>query len=218
MKYLRRLSCCLMAAAAFGALGASASSAALPEFVGALPLAFNSTLKASTLETVAGPKITCTGGVDAGQVTGVKSLTVRITFTGCILNGISCRSGSAAGVIESPVLAGTLGYIKAATKDVGLDLSQPAGAPILDFTCGEDLGLVVEGSVIGTIKPVNKNVAPPKHFTVKFSEKKGKQKPTKLEGGPVDVLGTSFMGGPLEESGLASTDELHFAGPLLIAA
>jgi hypothetical protein len=218
VKYLRRLSFCLMAAAAFGALGASASSAALPEFVGALPLAFNSTLKATTLETVAGPKITCAGGVDAGQVTGAKALTVRITFTGCILNGISCRSGSTAGVIETPALTGTLGYIKAATKDVGLDLSQPAGAPFMDFTCGEDLTLVVEGSVIGTIKPVNKNLAPPKHFTVKLTEKKGKQKPTKLEGGPVDVLSTSFAGGPFEPSGLASTDELRFAGPLLIAA
>jgi hypothetical protein len=218
VRYVRRLSFCLMAAGAFGALGASASSAALPEFVGAMPLAFESTLKATTLETVAGPKITCTGGVDAGQVTGAKSLTVKITFTGCMLNGIACRSGSIAGAIETPVLTGTLGYIKASSKQVGLDLSQPAGAPFLDFTCGEDLTLVVKGSVIGTVKPVNKNVAPPKHFTLMLSEKKGKQKPTKLEGGPVDVLETSFAGGPFEPSGLASTDELHFAGPLLIAA
>jgi hypothetical protein len=40
----------------------------------------------------------------------------------------------------------------------------------------------------------------------------------KTEGGPVDVLSTSFLGGPFEPSRLASTDELRFAGPLRIAA
>ncbi len=217
MKHLRRLSFYLMAAGAFGALGASASSAALPEFVGSTPLAFTSKLKATTLETVGTLKITCAGGSNAGDVTGPKTLTVRIKFTGCILNGLRCASGATAGEIETPPLTGTLGYIKQATKDVGLDLAQPAGAPFMAFTCGEDLPVVVQGSVIGTIKPINKNVAPPKHFTVKFAQKKGKQKPTKFEVGPVDVLSTALGGGPFEESGLASSDELNFVGPLLIA-
>lgn len=103
-------------------------------------------------------------------------------------------------------------------KQVGLDLSQPAGAPFVSFVCGEDLLIDVTGSVIGTIKPVNANVAPPKHFTVKFAQKAGKQKPTKVEGAPVDVLATSVLGGPLVQSGLAGTDALYFVGPLQICA
>ncbi len=216
MRQLRRLSLYLTVVGAVCAGGASAASAALPEFVGPVPLPFTSTLKATTLETVGTLKITCTGGSDAGEITGPKTLTVRIKFTGCMLNGLRCGSG-AAGEIETPPLIGTLGYIKQATKDVGLDLSQPAGAPFMAFTCNEDLTVVVQGSVIGTIRPLNKNVAPPKHFTLKFTQKKGKQKPTKFEVGPVDVLSTALGGGPFEESGLASNDSLTFAAPLLIA-
>lgn len=103
-------------------------------------------------------------------------------------------------------------------KKVGVDLSQPAGAPFMAFVCGEELRLVVDGSVIGTIKPINTLVTPPSDFTLKFAQKSGKQKPTMLEGGPVDVLETSLGGGPFEESGLASAEKLNFVGPLQIDA
>jgi len=217
VNHLRRLSLTLIATAALGAVGATAASAALPEFVGPSPLPFKSTLKASTLETVGGLKITCTGGSNTGELTGPKSLTVRITFTGCILNGLPCTSGAAAGAIETSTLNGTLGYIKKATKVVGIDLALP-GAPLMAFDCGEDLRIAVFGSVIGRITPVDVNVAPPKHFTLAFAQKAGKQHLTHLEGGPKDVLETSVLGGPFEESGLAATDALSFAAPLLINA
>ncbi len=217
MNYLRRLSLCAVLVAMLGAIGASAASAAPPEFVGPMPLGFESKLTASTLETVGGLKVTCTAGVNSGQVTGSKTLTVEMRFTGCMLNGIPCRSSSAANEIETSVLTGTLGYINKAKKQVGLDLASP-GAPLMDFTCGEDLQIVVTGSVIGKIKPVDKLIQPPRHFTLKFVQSKGKQKPTKLEAGLVDVLETSVLGGPLEATGLSSTDTLSFAGPLEIKA
>jgi hypothetical protein len=217
VRHLKRLSLYVVVAVALGASGVSVASAALPEFVGSMPLAFSSTLKATTLETLGGLKITCTGGSNAGEVTGPKALTVKIKLEGCMLNGLPCASSAAGGEIETFPLTGTLGYIKQATKNVGLDLAQPAGAAFMTFVCGEDLRVVVDGSVVGTIRPINKNLAPPKHFTIKFAQKKGKQKPTKLEGAPEDVLSTSLGGGPFEVSGLASSDELDFVGPLMIA-
>ncbi len=217
MKHLTRLSSCVVVALALGAATASAANASLPEFAGPTPLSFTSKLKAITLESVGGLKVTCTSGANSGQVTGPKALTVRMKFAGCLLNGLPCSSTPTAGEIESSVLTGMLGYINAAKKQVGLDLASP-GTPLLAFTCGEDLRVTVTGSVIGKLKPIDRPLLPPKHFTLKFSQAKGKQKPTKLEGGPTDVLATSLMGGPAEESGLAATDTLAFAGPLEIRA
>ena len=161
MSYLRRL--CgwqlpLWAVAAIAVCGASASTAAaaLPGFVGPMPQSFGSKLKASTLETVGGLKITCTGGTDSGQLTGPKALTDTIRFTGCILNGLICTNGRVAGEIETFPLNGTLGYINKAKKQVGLDLAQPAGLAFMSFECAEDLRVVVKGSVIGKITPINR--------------------------------------------------------------
>ena len=80
----------------------------------------------------------------------------------------------------------TLGYINRVTKEVGVDLSSPTGAPITTFICGNITGSVI-GSVIGLITPTNKVLNPPKHFTLKFTQKKGKQTITNLAGEPIDV-------------------------------
>lgn len=86
----------------------------------------------------------------------------------------------------------------------------------MEFVCGP-LKVVVDGSVIGKATPVNKLIKPPGHFTLKFAQSAGKQKPTHFESGPIDVLSTSF-GGPFLESGLASTDTITFLAPMMIAA
>jgi hypothetical protein len=216
VKHLMRIALCAVLASAVAASAVPVASAALPEFVGPLPQSFSSKIKASTLETVGGLKITCTAGTDAGQVTGPQTLTVAIKLSGCLLNGASCSSSGAPGEIETSTLTGTLGYIKAAKKKVGVDLASP-GAPIIAFGCLEDLRVIVTGSVIGKLGPVDTVVAPPKHFTLHFAQKAGKQKPTKFEAGPTDVLETS-LGGPFEESGLAAGDALTFAVPLEIRA
>jgi len=217
MKHLTRIALGSALLLALAAAGASPAAAALPEFVPGTPPGFESALLETQLETVGKTTITCKRGGDGGQVTGPKTLTVRINLLECSIPGAPCTSaGAAPGEIESAVLTGTLGYIKAAKKDVGLDLTSPT-APILAFMCGAT-PVVVEGSVIGKLKPVDKPVLPGKHVTLKFAEKAGKQKPTHFEGGPADVLETSINGAPFEQSGLVGSDELLFVAPLEIRA
>ena len=114
------------------------------------------------------------------------------------------------GEIRTASLGGTLGYISAPMKRVGVDFSSPL-TPITTFMCGPT-PFVVEGSVIGRITPVNKLIAPPAHYILKFIQKAGKQNPMSFEGGPIDVLQTSIGGGPFVESGLAAKDEVFVVG------
>jgi hypothetical protein len=220
VKLLRRLVLGGICALALGgSLTATSASAALPEFVGPIPQPFSSALKASTLETASKLVVRCAAGTDSGELTGTKTLTITLHLTGCMVNGISCNSASAApGEIVTSVLSGALGYIHVVKKVVGLDLSSPAGGPFTTFNCSAELRFAVFGSVIGKITPINTLLAPPAHFTLKFAQKESKQKPKKFEGGPVDVLETSLNAGPLEVTGLAVTDEIEFAAPLEIKA
>lgn len=148
-----------------------------------------------------------------------KSGTVTITFSGCelVTLGLPCNT---AGVPPGEIVAGpllmTLGYISAPKKEAGIDLSTATGGPLITAMCGA-LRVLVDASVIGKITPVNKLIKPPGHFMLKFTQAAGKQKPTKFEGEPIDVLLTSF-GGPFAESGLSSTDTVSFALPMMIAA
>jgi hypothetical protein len=218
MTHLRRMALCCLSVVAIAATSASAASAALPEFVGPIQ-PFSSTAKKSTLETVGKVKVICTAGTNAGELTGPKTLTVTIRLTGCSSKTIPCNSpNGVAGEIVTAVLTGVLGYISAPLKEAGLDLFSPTGAPITTFGCGPALGFVVTGSVIGKITPVNKLVKPPNKFMLKFTEAKGIQKPMHFEAGPVDILETSINGGPIQPSGLSSTDMLLFAAPLEVKA
>jgi hypothetical protein len=131
--------------------------------------------------------------------------------------GLSCNTvGVPPGEIVTTSLLMTLGYINEPKKEAGIDLSTATGGPLMEFVCG-GLRVIVDGSVIGKLTPVNKPVNPPGHFVLKFAQSAGKQKPTHFEGGPVDVLSTSF-GGPFAESGRASTDTISFPVPMMVAA
>jgi len=216
MSRIRAVALCLVAAFVMSA--APSALAALPEFSPPFPKTFTSTSKASTLETVGKTKVKCTADTDAGQITGPNTGNVTIKFTGCETKGFACNSpGAAAGEIASHGLSSTVGYVNRKTKEVGIDYSNPAGAILAEFQCGNVLG-VVRGSVIGKITPVNNVVKPPGHFTVKFSQKAGTQKITKFAGKPIDILETALNGGPFEPSGLSSTDLIRFAEPVVIKA
>ncbi len=210
---------CLVATFLTLIISVSAASAALPEFLGPFPNKFTSRSGKTTLETVTGLKVTCKKDVAQGEVTGPKTDNVTITLIGCVLNGIVCNTpGVAAGDIVTSPLISTLGYINKAKKEVGDSLENPAGAPFAQFICGSGLTVTVTGSVIGRIKPVNRLIPPPKHFKITFKQAAGKQKPIKLEAGPIDVLGVSVNGGPSEEAGLSSTETLTFAAPTEVKA
>ena len=219
MRRTTTLGLCWMAALALGATVTASASAALPEFGGPFPVPFTSKSGVTTLETVKKAVIRCAADTGVGEVSGPKTGSVKITFTGCelVTLGLPCNTvGVPPGEIVTASLLMTLGYINEPKKEVGVDLSTATGAPVMEFVCGP-LRTLVDGSVIGKITPVNKPVAPPGHFTLKFTQALGKQKPTHFEAGPIDVLSTSF-GGPFAESGLGSTDSLSFPVPMLIAA
>jgi len=219
MTRIRTLGLCCIAMLALS-VGLTASAwAALPEFVGPFPTPFTSKSGKTTLETVKKATITCATDKGSGEVTGPKTGVMRITLSGCefVTLGLVCNStGVPPGEIVTATLIMTLGYINGPKKEVGIDLSTATGGPLMEFSCGA-LRVIVDGSVIGKITPVNKLVKPPGHFTLKFTQTSGKQKPTKFEAEPTDVLSTSF-GGPFAESGLSSTDEVTFAIPTMIAA
>jgi hypothetical protein len=210
---------CLVATLLTLIISVSAASAALPEFLGPFPNKFASKSGKTTLETVTGLKVVCKKDAATGEVTGPKTDSVTITFTGCVLNGLVCNTpGVAPGDIVTSPLLSILGYINKAKKEVGDSLENPTGAPFTQFICGSGLTVTVTGSVIGRVKPVNTLVPPPKHLKIAFKQTAGKQKPTKLEGSPIDVLGVSVNGGPSEEAGLSSTETLTFAAPTEVKA
>jgi hypothetical protein len=209
MKRTRIAGLCLVAVFSMSAFTATSASA-LPEFSGPFSKPFTSTSGASLLETVTKVKLVCKSDTNVGEVTGPATGTMKITFSGCSLKKLPCNTvGLSPGEIVTAPLAFIVGYINKATKEVGMDLMSPTGKPFMEFVCGSGTRGLVIGSVIGRITPINVKVKAGKVFTVHFTQSKGVQKIVKLEGGPVDVLETSF-GGPFVESGLASTDKIKF--------
>jgi hypothetical protein len=225
MSLQRTLGVSLGAAFAACSIVASPSLAAPPEFSSPFPKGFHSTSKATTLETVGKFRVTCTAGTNKGEVTAPATAVLTMTFTGCTSgegpSGGSCQNASG-GEIVTEQLFGTLGYLNRKHTAVGVDLSNPTASPtggaMIRFFCGEDTSVEVSGSLIGKITPINKVVQPGGHMTLKFAQKAGHQAIKKLLGGARDVPLTRVLFGPVEESGIASTDLLSFASPIEIIA
>jgi hypothetical protein len=211
MKRLTMLSLCLAVMIAVPAVVSASASAALPEFSGPFPKPFKVTSGALLAETVNKVQARCKAGTNSGEITGPQTGGATLKLTGCEVFGLKCSSaGAAPGEIVSNLLSATLGYINKAKKEVGISLESATGGAVAEFSCGS-VHIRETGSVIGKLTPVNKEVAAGKPFSLKFTQKKGKQKPTKFEGGPVDVLMASVNGGTPEEAGLAVKGELTFA-------
>jgi hypothetical protein len=213
------LAACIAAVIAVSAMTAAVAAAAPPEFSPPFPNALTSTSKAMTLETIGGLKVKCKADTNKGEVTGPATAAMTIGFTGCTIPGARCQSpnGLPGEIVTQPLL-GTLGYVTRAPKVVGLDLSEPTGGPLIVFSCGEDLRVEVFGSLIGRLTPLNKTILPGAHMALKFAQKEGHQAIKMLLGAPLDVPMTSVLGGPLQESGIATTDLLKFAAPIRITA
>ena len=222
MQAHRRMALSLAAVGAASEIAASSAAAALPAFSPPFPNTFHSTSKTTVLQTVSKVKVKCTADTNEGEVTSEQAGTIKIRFTGCESKTIPCQSPNALnpGEIETPVLGLTLGYIAhtPTLTEVGVDISSPTGAPVMQFFCGAALNGTVIGSVIGKITPINKLVSPSGHFVLKFAQKAGHQAIQHFETGPIDILETSFGGGPFEPTGLASTDVISFALPMKISA
>lgn len=218
MIHMKSTGACLLATFAIFAVIATSASAALPEFSGPFPKPLTSTSKTSVLETVGKTKVKCAADTNTGEITSPSGGILTIRFTGCESKKFPCASpGAAPGEIATHPLVATLGYVSRVPKEVGLDLSNPAGALLAEFQC-DNLLATIKGSAIGLITPINKLLAPPKHFTLKFIQKKGIQKILEFAGGSPDFLETSLNGGPFEQSGLTSTDLISFGVPAEIKA
>jgi hypothetical protein len=201
-----------------GAVGAQSSSAALPEFSAPFGKPFTSTSGQIRLRGVSGKRVICAASTDSGEITGPKTGTVTIAMTGCMHKKTQCSTpGSAPGEIVSPALAMTVGYINKGAKTVGIDLAEPSGGPFLLFSCLSGTRVLVLGSVIGRITPVNKAVTPSETFTLNFRQLGGIQKIQNLEGEPKDTLEVSFLA-PLETGGLRMEDKVLFAEPVTLSA
>jgi len=218
MKRIRVAGLCATLLLALGAAGAQSSYAALPEFSAPFGKPFTSAGGANRIRGVGGKRVVCAASTDTGEITGPKTGTVTITMTGCMLKKTQCSTpGSAPGEIVSPAFAITVGYISKAAKTVGIDLTEPSGGPFLLFTCLSGTRVLVLGSVIGKLIPVNKLVTPSETFKLRFRQAGGIQKIQNLEGEPKDTLEVSFLA-PLETAGFGMEDTILFGEPVTLSA
>jgi hypothetical protein len=218
MRRIRVAGLCTTLLLALGAGSAQSSYAALPEFSGPFGKPFTSTSGPTRLRGVGGKRVICAASTDAGEITGAKTGSVVITWTGCTFKKTQCSTpGSAPGEIVSPSLTMNVGYINKSAKTVGIDLVEPPGGPFLLFSCLSGTRVLVVGSVIGKIMPVNKLVTPSETFKVRFAQLGGIQKIQNLEGEPKDTLEVSFLA-PLETAGLRMEDQMLFAEPVTLSA
>lgn len=218
MRRIRIAGLCTTLLLALGGAAAQSSSAALPEFSAPFGKTFTSSSGQARLRAVGGKRVICAASTDAGEISGPKAGSVTITWTGCTLQKTPCFTpGSAPGEIVSPTYAMTVGYINKANKTVGIDLTEPSGGPFLLFTCKLGTRVLVLGSVIGVITPVNKLVTPSETFLLRFQQKGGIQQVPNLEGEPTDTLEVSFLG-PFQKAGLRMADSILFGEPVTLSA
>jgi hypothetical protein len=164
-----------------------------------------------SLETVKKTLVTCKGESGKGEFTGPKTVGgVVITLTGCEYQASKCTTAGALaeGEVVTSTLEGVIGWESKPLKHVATDLF-PVGhtGSFAEFTCGTT-AVQVQGSVL--VKNVAGKMATLE--TLKFTQKTGKQKPERFEGGPLEVLESKFGEGSFERTGLnlsiIQTDEV----------
>jgi hypothetical protein len=168
-----------------------------------------------TLETVKKTLVTCKGETGKGEFTGPKTLAgVVITLTGCESQASKCTAAGATneGEVVTSTLEGVLGWESKPLKHVATSLFPPGhSGPFAEFTCGtvavQLLGAVLVKDVAG--KTASSEI-------LKYTQKAGKEKPERFEGGPLEVLEAKFGEGALEQTGLNLTVTQTYEEPLEI--
>jgi hypothetical protein len=166
----------------------------LQEGIGAKGKPFKGKGGKATLHTPAvSGEVTCKSFKDEGHIaTPTTEKEVISEFKTCESLGKKCNSPEAkAGTIKTFDLAGELGYINKAKKEVGVLLKAETGSVLAEFNC-EGLEIVTTGSVIGTLEPVNVFT---KTETNKFQVNgEGFQSIKNFEGGPNHELLSEING------------------------
>jgi hypothetical protein len=160
------------------------------------------------LETKNGTTVSCKTETSGGEYTGPKTVGgVVVKFNECESGHFKCKTvGSAEGELVTKTLEGVIGVekkgLKPSANKIAFDLF-PAGKTgfFIEFGCGP-LPVRVQGSVLVPLTPTNKMAMT---ITLKYTAKKGKQKPEKFEGEPKDVLESSLKNLPFEQSGQTIT-------------
>jgi len=139
------------------------------------------------------------GAKDRGLVTGPKTVSeVTLSLRGCAYGGEDpCGTPAAGEQIQTVALSGKLGYIDAATHEVGLDLAPEGGGSVVsEFTCDVASGtpVTVRGSVVMALTEDLNSVTP--SFDLSSAGSSGSIPVERLEGGPTDILEWETSFGP----------------------
>jgi hypothetical protein len=171
---------------------------------GAVKTKFTTKGGVATLQTVAGTAVGCKTETSGGEYTSPKTVAnVVVLFKECASAGLKCNTtGQAEGELITNSLEGRIGFENKAKKKVAFDLFPAKGGNglFITFNCA-GLHLEVKGEVLVNF-PSDKMLT---NVTLKYSGKKGKQKPEKFEGEPPSILETSIGKAPFEQSGQTIT-------------
>jgi hypothetical protein len=166
---------------------------------------FKTTGGTGTLETISGVTVTCKTEESGGEFNSSKTVTgVVVRFTKCESAGFTCgTAGAKAGEIVTNPLEGKIGFESKPKKKIALDLfpTSADGGLYVIFNCGASLHITVGGSVLVNVTSDKMLTS----LTLKYSAKKGKQKPEHFEGEPNDVLITEINEKKPEQSGITIT-------------
>jgi hypothetical protein len=158
------------------------------------------------LETVGHLEVVCATETSVGEFSGTKEVkNTVVTFKGCEVAGTKCSTtGAGDGELVTKPLEGIIGFENKAAKKTAFDL-YPAGKTglFIEFACSS-LTVAVQGSVIVPISSDKMLTS----LKLKYKEIKGKQQVEHFEGGPPDILESSFKGGPFEQAGQTITTTL----------
>ena len=180
---------------------------------------YTSSSGASTIETIAGSKLTCTADSGKGEASAESSGTAKVSLTGCEASGDKCHTP---GATEGEVALSAnyeLAFTNGVRDEVGLLLKLTEAT----IECGNNCeGKAVEtlklrGTRIGPATPIDEEVVLSKRFTIAFSQSKGIQTPTeyeKEEGAKAKAIleleGSGAKVFKFEQAGISDTDELLF--------
>lgn len=212
MTRIRTVGLALVAVFAFSAIAVASASATEVELTkeggtAASGVTYTSKSEPGTspvLQSVkAGSKITCTAETNKGTVTGPKTSTSTVIFTGCesSVTGKKCENTATVGEIVSTVVT-KLGVIVASSGEYGV-LAEPS--PATKFECGATNKVEVKGSFILSILKLDGNAVklntPFLTWDITGKQTKGVQNILKFEGGGNELLESAENGGAFEMAG-----------------
>jgi hypothetical protein len=193
MKRFTVLGLCLVAALVFAALSAAGAAAKKSEH-GVLDL--DAVGGPAHLGTESG-SIKSSSNEGSAEITTATSGTAKTLFKGVEVEGfgLKCSSaGKSAGEVETELLNEETGWINKAGGEAGVDFKPHSGEYLAQFAC-EGLNVKVKGSVIGHTSPNNlENTHGELNLIPDKTPGKTRNSPSNFEGGPEDILRSSFSG------------------------